>query len=150
MPLALTDEEKDLLLSLAAPIDQWQRTEFLAAVAAELEVADKPAPSESVRCIGWRARFRGDFSSRRSWRTPRQGIAVVAPPRAWPERIGVPLRPRQLSSCKTPALRRNAARRDALAAVGRSGTGAVHVSLLSRPRHDEASPQKWGDTAAEV
>jgi hypothetical protein len=36
-PLALTDEEKDLLLSLAQPIDQRQRTEFLAAVAAELE-----------------------------------------------------------------------------------------------------------------
>jgi hypothetical protein len=36
-PLSLTDEEKDLLLSLAQPIDQRQRTEFLAAVAAELE-----------------------------------------------------------------------------------------------------------------
>jgi hypothetical protein len=35
-PLALTDEEKDLL-SLAQPIDQRQRMEFLAAVAAELE-----------------------------------------------------------------------------------------------------------------
>jgi hypothetical protein len=37
MPLSLTDEEKDLLLSLAQPIDQRLRTEFLAAVAAELE-----------------------------------------------------------------------------------------------------------------
>jgi hypothetical protein len=36
-PLSLTDEEKDLLLSLAQPIDHRQRTEFLAAVAAELE-----------------------------------------------------------------------------------------------------------------
>jgi hypothetical protein len=77
-------------------------------------------------------------------------LALTDEEKAWPERIGVPLRPCQLSSCKTPALRRNAARRDALAAVGRSGTGAIHVSLLSRPRHDEASPQKWGDTAAEV
>ena len=37
MPLSLSDEEKDLLLALAQPIDQRQRTEFLAAVAAELE-----------------------------------------------------------------------------------------------------------------
>jgi hypothetical protein len=37
MPLSLTDEEKDLLLSLAQPIEQRQRPDFLAAVAAELE-----------------------------------------------------------------------------------------------------------------
>jgi hypothetical protein len=36
-PLHLSDEEMDLLLALAAPIDQRQRPEFLAAVAAELE-----------------------------------------------------------------------------------------------------------------
>jgi hypothetical protein len=36
-PLPLSDEEMDLLLALAAPIDQRLRTEFLAAVAAELE-----------------------------------------------------------------------------------------------------------------
>jgi hypothetical protein len=35
--LALNDEEKDLLLALAQPIDQRLRSEFLAAVAAELE-----------------------------------------------------------------------------------------------------------------
>jgi hypothetical protein len=39
MPLALTTEEMDLLLTLAAPINQRLRTEFLAAVAAELEAA---------------------------------------------------------------------------------------------------------------
>jgi hypothetical protein len=39
MPLALTTEEMDLLLTLAAPIDQWLRPEFLTAVAAELEAA---------------------------------------------------------------------------------------------------------------
>jgi hypothetical protein len=37
MPLALTTEEKDLLLSLSAPIDQKQRGAFLWVVAAELE-----------------------------------------------------------------------------------------------------------------
>jgi hypothetical protein len=39
MPLHLSDEEMDLLLSLAAPIDQRLRTEFLTAVAAELEAS---------------------------------------------------------------------------------------------------------------
>ena len=37
MPLSLSTEEMDLLLVLAAPIDQHMRTEFLTAVAAELE-----------------------------------------------------------------------------------------------------------------
>ena len=36
-PLHFSDEEKDLLLMLAQPIDQRLRPEFLAAVAAELE-----------------------------------------------------------------------------------------------------------------
>jgi hypothetical protein len=39
MPLALTTEELDLLLALAAPIDQRQRDQFLHEVAAELEAA---------------------------------------------------------------------------------------------------------------
>jgi hypothetical protein len=38
MPLSLTTEEMDLLLALAAPIDQRQRDQFLHEVAAELEV----------------------------------------------------------------------------------------------------------------
>ena len=38
-PLQLNDDEMDLLLVLAAPIDQRLRTEFLTAVAAELEAA---------------------------------------------------------------------------------------------------------------
>ena len=37
MPLSLSTEEMDLLLSLAVPIEQRLRTEFLTAVAAELE-----------------------------------------------------------------------------------------------------------------
>jgi hypothetical protein len=36
-PLHFSDEEKDLLLALSAPIDQKQRAAFLAAVAQELE-----------------------------------------------------------------------------------------------------------------
>ena len=39
MPLSLTTEELDLLLSLAAPIDHRQRDQFLHEVAAELEAA---------------------------------------------------------------------------------------------------------------
>jgi hypothetical protein len=38
MPLSLATEEMDLLLSLAQPIDQRQRDQFLHEVAAELEV----------------------------------------------------------------------------------------------------------------
>ena len=37
MPLSLSTEEMDLLLALAQPIDQHMRTEFLTAVAQELE-----------------------------------------------------------------------------------------------------------------
>jgi len=37
MPLSLTTEEMDLLLTLAAPIEQRQRDQFLLEVAAELE-----------------------------------------------------------------------------------------------------------------
>jgi hypothetical protein len=36
-PLQLTDEEKDLLMALSQPIDHRLRSQFLAAVAAELE-----------------------------------------------------------------------------------------------------------------
>ena len=39
MPLSLTTEELDLLLSLAAPIDHRQRDQCLHEVAAELEAA---------------------------------------------------------------------------------------------------------------
>jgi hypothetical protein len=39
MPLSLTTEEMDLLLALAAPIDQRQRDQFLREVAAEVEAA---------------------------------------------------------------------------------------------------------------
>jgi hypothetical protein len=39
MPLSLTTEEMDLLLALAAPIDQRQRDKFLHEVAAEIEAA---------------------------------------------------------------------------------------------------------------
>jgi hypothetical protein len=50
MPLALNDEEMTLLLSLSAPIDQRLRSEFLAAVAAELE-ANGPVGIGSVHRV---------------------------------------------------------------------------------------------------
>ena len=37
MPIDFSDEEKNLLLELARPIDQRQRTQFLTEVAAEIE-----------------------------------------------------------------------------------------------------------------
>jgi hypothetical protein len=42
MPLHFSDEEKDLLLSLAQPLDQKQRAAFLAAVAAGDELRQFP------------------------------------------------------------------------------------------------------------
>ena len=77
MPLALTSEEMDLLLALAQPIDQRQRDQFLHEVAAELEAGGQAGAVGIVRCTGWRARFRGAFSTRRScptrarWRAPK-------------------------------------------------------------------------------
>ena len=49
-PLHFSDEEKDLLLALAAPIDQRLRPEFLAAVAAELE-ADGQAGAVGIGSV---------------------------------------------------------------------------------------------------
>ena len=49
-PLHLSDEEKDLLLALAAPIDQRLRPEFLAAVAAELSSEARKRRVPSRQC----------------------------------------------------------------------------------------------------
>jgi hypothetical protein len=78
MPLALTTEEMDLLLALAAPINHRQREQFLHEVAAELEAASAQPVSGPAWacCIELHARFRGAFSIRRScptrarWRAP--------------------------------------------------------------------------------
>jgi hypothetical protein len=43
MPLSLNDAEKDLLLTLAAPIDKSRQPEFLSAVATKLEAAGPAA-----------------------------------------------------------------------------------------------------------
>jgi hypothetical protein len=50
MPLSLSTEEMDLLLSLAAPIDQRLRAEFLTAVAQELE-ADEQAGAVGIGAV---------------------------------------------------------------------------------------------------
>jgi hypothetical protein len=67
-PLQLNDEEMDLLLTLAAPIEQRQRDQFLVEVAAELEAASSQTVSGPalVCCIGSGASFRGNISIRRS------------------------------------------------------------------------------------
>jgi hypothetical protein len=67
-PLQFTDEEKDLLLELAAPIDQRQRQQFLLEVAAEIEAAGERTgggPGPGV-CIGSGAWSSGAFSIRPS------------------------------------------------------------------------------------
>jgi hypothetical protein len=77
MPLQLSDDEMSVLMSLAGPIDQQRRPQFLQEVAQELEASGPAGASESVRCTGWRARFRGAFSTRRNcptrarWRAPK-------------------------------------------------------------------------------
>jgi hypothetical protein len=44
MPIDFSDEEKHLLMTLAQPIDQRRRSEFLQAVAAQLETCPEPGP----------------------------------------------------------------------------------------------------------
>ena len=72
MPLALTSEEMDLLLSLAAPIDHRQREQFLHEVAAELEAASaqtgvgpRPWRAASGRPRGSTERFRSAAAAQR-------------------------------------------------------------------------------------
>ena len=65
-PLHLSDEEMDLLLALGAPIDQRQRTQFLTEVTAAIEEEAARTASALAWCTGWRARFRGAISIRRS------------------------------------------------------------------------------------
>jgi hypothetical protein len=52
MPLQLNDDEMSVLLSLAGPIDQRLRTEFLIAVAAELEASGQAGGPGAVHRIG--------------------------------------------------------------------------------------------------
>jgi hypothetical protein len=67
-PLHLSDEEMDVLLGLAAPIDYARRREFMEAVAAAVEQAGvgTGAGSGSAWCTGWRARSKDDLCSRRN------------------------------------------------------------------------------------
>ena len=48
--LALNDDEKDILLALAQPLDQKQRAAFLAAVAQELE-ANRQAGAVGIGAV---------------------------------------------------------------------------------------------------
>ena len=48
-PLQFTDEEKDLLLTLAAPVAYGQRQEFLRTVAAELANCPDSGPGATYR-----------------------------------------------------------------------------------------------------
>jgi hypothetical protein len=50
-PLHLSDEEMDLLLALAAPIDQQLRPQFLQEVAAELEASGQTGGPGAVHRV---------------------------------------------------------------------------------------------------
>ena len=87
---AVSSEEMDLLLTLAGPIDQRHAPQFLAGGRARARGrADKPARSESVRSIGWRARSSGAFRP-----------AAVAEREQDGARLGEPL-PSVGTSCST-------------------------------------------------
>ena len=85
MPLAFSDEEKDLLLTLAAPIDQRQREQFLVEVAAELEAASAQQVSGPALacCIGSGASFSGNISIRPSCPTRRRASATRGEVQSW-------------------------------------------------------------------
>ena len=65
MPLQLNDEEMSVLMSLAGPIDQQPRPQFLQEVAAELEAKRQAGEAARVWCIGSGAAFRGNIGTRR-------------------------------------------------------------------------------------
>ena len=52
MPLQLSDDEMNVLLSLAGPIDQQSRPKFLQEVAAELEASGQAGGPGAVHRIG--------------------------------------------------------------------------------------------------
>jgi hypothetical protein len=76
-PLQLNDDEMSVLMSLAGPIDQRLRPQFLQEVATSLRRSDRPARSARAQCIGWRARFNGSIGirlncrTRARWRAPK-------------------------------------------------------------------------------
>jgi hypothetical protein len=78
MPLSLTTEEMDLLLTLAAPIEQRQRNQFLHEVAAEPgRPLHKQVSGPALACrIGSDASFRGNISTRPSCQTRRRASAA--------------------------------------------------------------------------
>jgi hypothetical protein len=71
-PLQLTDDEMSVLRSLAEPIEQQRRPQFLQEVVAELEAKRQAGESAKARCIGWPGRCNGNSLIRRNSPT-RQG-----------------------------------------------------------------------------
>jgi hypothetical protein len=67
-PLRLSDEEKNLLLALAQPIDQRLRPQFLAAVEAELEASGQGGGAGAL----WRVAAR---VQRAFWTPPESTVA---------------------------------------------------------------------------
>jgi hypothetical protein len=118
MPLSLSDEEKDLLLALAQPIDQRLRPEFLAAVAAELE-ADGQAGAVGIGSVhrdgarGSTPLFRPAAAAERG----QNGARLEGEVQSW-----------------------NTTGRPRLSLVERSGFGASWPALLPQRKHRSGWP----------
>ena len=79
-PLQLNDDEMSVLMSLAGPIDQQRRPQFLQEVAQELEVKRQGRRDRrGVGASAW-APFRGNIGSRRRFRPTRRRPCIAAAP----------------------------------------------------------------------
>jgi hypothetical protein len=91
MPLSFSAEEMELLLSLAQPIDQRQRDQFLreATVAIEEEAARTGIGPVLAWCIGSRAGLNGAFSFRPNCPTRRRASATRVDEKPALEDLGI-------------------------------------------------------------
>ena len=147
MPLSLSTEEMDLLLSLAAPIDHALRPQFLQEVAQELEVKDRPARSARARCIGWRARFSGTFRPACARRRASTGARSNERPRPHP--VGFP-RPNPIHRVRSlrpagPLQRRPPGRKVRRYEIAGAAARARQLSEGAIAEHPRSLPgQVWG------
>jgi hypothetical protein len=152
-PLQLNDEEMNVLLTLAGPIDQAWRPKFLQEVAQELEAKRQAGEVGEGLVIGWRVRFSGSIGIRQCcpmrarWRAPRGRSSTAGTLWATP-RLSVVERPGFFASASVGA--NNLPRKlDGVAGMqlGASSvpatmgaTDAVRVSTVGAPGSRNRSP----------
>jgi hypothetical protein len=121
--------------------------------------SDRLARSARAWCIGWRGRFSGNIGIGQACRTPRQCTAAAPHEGKWPGRLLAASRPNlpRLSSDRLPTPARSGETcagtpgdysRSPCRREIRHG-GRLRLAL-SRPWHDDASPQKWGIQPPEI